>query len=105
MVVPPPPPSATLYAPRLGIRCETAVANVTHLEYLGAMPSEFIEYRTTLALMLHEGATPTDCLDACDSAFQYELNVLQTRPSPGNLPPHLYDRARQPGDPGHVPLT
>ena len=101
----PPPPGATLYAPRLGARCETAVANVTHLEYLGAMPSAFIEYRTTLALMLHEGATPTDCLDACDPTFQYELNVLQTRPFPGDLSTHLYGRARQPGDPGYVPLT
>ena len=104
----PPPPGATLYAHRCldpAPRWETALANVAHLEYLGARPDEFIEYRTTLAFMLREGATPADYLDASDLTFRYEMGVLQDRPFPDALPPHLYGRARQPGDPGFVSLA
>ena len=107
-VLHPPSPGATRYFRRCldpGTRFETAVANVTHLEYLGAVPDEFIEYRTTLAFMLREGATPADYLDVSTPTFRYELGVLQARPFPDALPPHLYGRARQPGDPGYVALA
>ena len=104
----PPPPGATRYFRRClnpGSQGVTAVANVAHLEYLGALPDEMIEYRTTLAFMLHEGATPADYLDATDPTFRYEMGMLQDRPFPDTLPPHLYGRARQLGDPGYVSLA
>lgn len=105
MLVPrPPQPGATLYSPGLAKSCETAVENVTHLEYLGACVSESVEYRATLAFMLREGAVPANYFDASDPAFQYEMGVLNARPFPDALPSFLYGRARQPGDPGYVAL-
>lgn len=101
-----PRPGATLYTKNLALRpqFETALANVEHLEFLGAQGSGLIEISATMSFMLQDGVYPGDHFDLDDPTYKYQYGLLQSRPLAKFLPKELYGRARQPNQPGHVPL-